>query len=135
MTTLPPPENSGPASVNPYAPPESALAGAEPLDAGGDLAEAEATRRAYLNHEASVQSIGSLHYIAAFFGFLGTLGLIASLALRVQPDSQTMLTLGFVTGFYLVLSSLHLPVRVRIDCKTRIKFSHYETGCQSGSFS
>jgi hypothetical protein len=32
-------------------------------------------------------------------------------------------------------ATLYLPVRVRIDCKTRIKFSHYETGCQSGSFS
>ena len=63
-----PPRN--PDDFNPYAPPAAPL-GEAPLVASGNLAEAEAMRRRYLNHEASVKSIGSLHYMAAVLTLLG----------------------------------------------------------------
>ena len=62
-------------SVNPYAAPETPLTGA-PVGSSPALAEQEAIRRKYLNHEASVKSVGSLHilggilYAFAFFGML-----------------------------------------------------------------
>jgi hypothetical protein len=67
--------------INPYAPPSAAI-GEEPIDLipAGDLAAAEAIRRAHLGHEASVKSIGSLHFLGAIFGFLGV-GLAAFEAL------------------------------------------------------
>ena len=33
----------------------------------GDLAAAEAVRKAHIGHEASIKSIGLLHYLGAFF--------------------------------------------------------------------
>src|SRR5690349_18566211 len=87
MAMIPPTENPGPSNVNPYAPPESALADIAPLDIGGDLAEAEAIRRAHLNHEAALKSIGSLHYLAAFFCLIGAVGLF-SFALRTPPEGK-----------------------------------------------
>jgi hypothetical protein len=59
---------------NPYAAPQLQAVSVTPLSDAE--AEAERVRRLYLNHEASVQSIGSLYY---FSGFL----LLVSLALGV----------------------------------------------------
>jgi hypothetical protein len=47
-------------SDNPYASPQTETGPA--LVTGETLSDAEATRRKYLNHEASVKSIGSLYY-------------------------------------------------------------------------
>ena len=71
MSTLlppPPPEDL----VNPYAAPATEI-GSEPtgLDADGDLAEAEAIRPAHIGHEASIRSLGSLHYLGAILGVIG----------------------------------------------------------------
>jgi hypothetical protein len=35
------------------------------------MAEAEAIHRTYLSHEASIKSIGSLHYVGAILGVIG----------------------------------------------------------------
>lgn len=115
MATLLLPEDAGPADVNPYAPPESALAGAEPLDVGGDPAEAEATRRAYLGHEASVKSIGSLHYIATFFGLLVLFSLLSVLLTRTPANSGGIPTLVGTFVFYLALSGLHLALGMGLN--------------------
>jgi hypothetical protein len=56
---------------DPYAPPEAPLAGATTPRLSEDLAAAETVRRAHLTHEASVKSIGSLHYLSVIFGVLG----------------------------------------------------------------
>jgi hypothetical protein len=53
--------------TNPYAPPKASLEGA-PRAATPDLERAEAMRRHYLNHEASVKSIGSLYLLGAVLG-------------------------------------------------------------------
>lgn len=50
--------------LNPYAPPQAPI-GQPPELVGDDLAQAEAMRRMYISHEASVKSIGSLHFLAA----------------------------------------------------------------------
>jgi len=52
--------------INPYAAPESPL-DAAPVSLDANLAEIEATRRKYLNHEASVKSVGSLHILGGIF--------------------------------------------------------------------
>jgi hypothetical protein len=59
------------ADENPYAPPQAPIGGAGPAEVPSDMAEAEAIRRTYLSHEASVKSIGSLHYLGVIFGVLG----------------------------------------------------------------
>lgn len=69
----PPPEDL----VNPYAAPATEI-GSEPtgLGADGDLTEAEVIRRAHIGHEASVRSLGSLHYLGAVFGLIGSVGML-----------------------------------------------------------
>ena len=52
---------------NPYAPPEANIGERVAPGESDDLAEAEAIRRKYVSHEASVKSIGSLHYLGALF--------------------------------------------------------------------
>ncbi len=52
---------------NPYAPPEAQIGKSVPPGESDDLVQAEVIRRKYLNHEASVKSIGSLHYLGALF--------------------------------------------------------------------
>ena len=54
---------------NPYAAPAADFTAA-PERAVGELAEAEAIRRKYLGHEASVKSVGSLYYLGAVFCLL-----------------------------------------------------------------
>jgi hypothetical protein len=57
--------------INPYAAPKANVE-----DVSAD-AEAEAIRRANLNHEASIRSIGTLYYLTASGVALGGLGAIA----------------------------------------------------------
>lgn len=72
------PPSFPPEPVNPYAAPQAEVGG--PLvELEGDLTEAEAIRTAHLGHEASIRSIGSLHYLGAFFGVLGVFGMVGFL--------------------------------------------------------
>jgi hypothetical protein len=68
----PPPEDT----INPYAAPATEI-GSEPTGLDADLAEVEAIRRAHLGHEASIQSVGSLHYLGAILGVLSLAGGLA----------------------------------------------------------
>ena len=54
----PGPTPSREVELNPYAAPEAEI-GAEPILVDLDRADAEATRREHLNHEASVKAIGA----------------------------------------------------------------------------
>jgi hypothetical protein len=63
-------------TVNPYAPPEASLS--PPPVAGVVLAEAEAIRRAHLNHESNVRSIGALHLLGAVLAGIGLAASVAS---------------------------------------------------------
>jgi hypothetical protein len=57
-------------AVNPYAAP------AAPVDDVPVNPEAEAVRRAHINHEASIKAVGALYYLS---GALATLGALAAL--------------------------------------------------------
>jgi hypothetical protein len=76
--SIPPrdPERAFGPEINPYAAPESRL-GEAPAVASSELAEAEAVRRAHLNHEASVKAIGSLHLFGAFVCVIGLVAVLA----------------------------------------------------------
>src|SRR5262245_52373332 len=70
----PPPPPDEP--VNPFDAPKAAI-GARTDDFVSDT-EAEAIRRAHIGHEASVQAVGMLYYLGAFFMGLATLGILIS---------------------------------------------------------
>jgi len=83
-------------SDNPYANPYSPSS----LNTGGplagqsyDIADAEAIRKKHLNHEASIQGMGSLYMFGGFFGsllgiFYGAMGIAAlSGATGIFPES------------------------------------------------
>jgi hypothetical protein len=108
------PPRSSIEDINPYAPPASTFDD-EPVDLipVGDLAAAEATRRAHIGHEASVKSIGSLHYLGAFFGFLGVVFLV--IGAMVQMKTMTAEQAGVLVGgglVYVALSGLHLALGI-----------------------
>ena len=67
---LPPPGAN--ADHNPYAPPTAAI-DQGPIDRipAGDLAAAEAFRRAHIEHETSIKAIGTFHYPVAILGTIG----------------------------------------------------------------
>ena len=95
--------------INPYAAPAADLADLEPVGIEG-LAEAESIRRKYLNHEASIRSLGTLHYLAAFFGILGAFGLFVTLVMRNPMNRDGVPILWGALAFYVVLSALHLAL-------------------------
>jgi hypothetical protein len=107
---------SRPASpeINPYAPPTTAI-GDEPLEVipEGDLAAAEAMRRQYLGHEASVRSIGSLYLLGAILGFLGAFFIfIGALTTIPRGDAAASgVMFGLAVG-YLLASSLNLALGI-----------------------
>jgi hypothetical protein len=100
--------------ANPYAPPAAPdLEPVEPMPAG-DQAAAEAIRKAHLSHEASIRSIGSLHYLAAAGGVCGAASsvLLVSFSPRgqVQPGSLPMLGVGILGMVYLAMAGLHVAL-------------------------
>ena len=70
MSTNPDEPTSRSADENPYAPPQATIGGTGSAEMPADMAEAEAIRRKYLSHEASVTSIGSLHYLGVIVGII-----------------------------------------------------------------
>jgi hypothetical protein len=92
MSTFDPPPK---AEFNPYAPPTAPVEGPSPK-LSPEHARIDAIRKKYLNHEASVQSVGSLHLLGAILTGLWTLGVLAS----VLSD------LGALTAFDLLLGML-----------------------------
>ena len=68
-------------SNNPFAEatdPENPYASVTDFDDGDGNSEVERTRNQYLNHEASVQSIGTLYVLGGFLGCLSVLGVGAA---------------------------------------------------------
>jgi hypothetical protein len=110
-TELPP--RSTDEDFNPYAPPVAAI-GEEPADLiTGDDAEAEAIRRAHISHEASIKSLGSLHYLGAIVTLIASGGLVFN-ALSNQTGNgpeQTVFTFGMVF-IYFLQSGLHLALGI-----------------------
>jgi hypothetical protein len=99
---------------NPYAPPVGAI-GEGPIDLipVGDLAAAEAIRREHIGHEASVKSLGLLHYLSAFLVLIGSCGLLF-MGFKGQlqggvAGSWLLIALGVV---YLLLGALHLALGI-----------------------
>ena len=94
---------------NPYAPPEAEI-GEAAAGAPGDLAEAEAVRRAHITHEMSIRSLGDLHLVG---GIVGLIGLTVFAAVAVGRNGEAgysgpvpwpqAVSLFFVTGINLAL--------------------------------
>jgi hypothetical protein len=108
-----PPRNTSD-DFNPYAPPEEAIE-VEPIDliSTSDLAAAESVRKAYIGHEASVKSIGTLHYLGAFMVLLGAVILFANALSGQVPGGP--LTRGFMIGLsvvYFAMSGMHLALGI-----------------------
>jgi hypothetical protein len=113
MATFPPSEDAGFANENPYAPPSASLAGAEPLDTDSDLAKAESIRRTFLSHEASVRSVGSLHYLTAFFtGIVTIVGIVQS---ATEGNRATLAVNVGVTVFYAAMTILHVALGIGLN--------------------
>jgi hypothetical protein len=102
------------ADDNPYAPPQAPIGGADSADLPSDLAEAEAIRRTYLSHEASVKSIGSLHYLGVIFGVVGLGIFILSALSRNGEMADGMNSAPFIGAvvYLLVIVSLNLVLGV-----------------------
>jgi hypothetical protein len=79
MTDVPPADPAPEDGVNPYAAPDAPI-GATVPKAPADLAADEAVRRAHLNHEANIRSVGELHTVVACLAFFGICLLAPSLA-------------------------------------------------------
>ncbi len=98
---------------NPYASPMADI-GPPPLT------PVELTRKRYLNHEVSVQSIGSLYYLGAFGTALMTLGMFGVVAsggvANIVGGIVTSLIFGVLTVFFILLGwgLQKLNPRVRI---------------------
>jgi hypothetical protein len=96
--------------LNPYAPPTAPL-GPDLVASTDGLAEAEAVRRKYLSHEASVKSVGSLHYLSAVFTVLGIVVMIMSLSSGQQFNGAgrgESAVIGF--GLYAALTAFHVAL-------------------------
>ena len=93
---------------NPYAPPEASLE-AEPVELMviGDLAETEAVRKAHIRHEASIKSIGWLHFLGVPLCFLMAVGAVAALFQVGRGLGAVMIASAVL---YLVLGGLHLAL-------------------------
>ncbi|MFK7822155.1 MAG: hypothetical protein AB8G99_25895 [Planctomycetaceae bacterium] len=67
------PQDNPDAHFNPYA---ATDVPSESVPANADVSEYERLRRQYLNHEASVKSIGTLYLLGGLFGVLFCIGLV-----------------------------------------------------------
>ena len=109
----PPPAVPDPNPLNPYAAPEAELGGPAAADADEDFARAEAIRKEYLAHEASIKSLGSLHYLGAFFLGIGGLGALGAVMYTLtgrpgnNPFSAVLIGVG---TFYVALAGLNLAL-------------------------
>src|SRR5580704_6574172 len=99
-----------PGEVNPF---EAPLAGIGEDVLYRDFADndAELIRREHIGRESNIKSLGHLYYLGAFFGALGTIGLVMMVAgliptgpsqPGVDPTAQKI-GLGFAAVFYLLL--------------------------------
>ncbi len=106
MAVMPPDE------ANPFRAPVATIGGPILSETGTD---AELIRRTYLNHEASVKSLGSLYYLGAIFGAIATVGYgLAAAGLFKIPvqdnggaEVDPRLIMGVSTLFMLVMTGIN----------------------------
>jgi hypothetical protein len=105
MSSFDPPSSSQ-EPLNPYAAPLSDVGGPSAELEVVDDSSAETIRRLYLGHEAGIKSIGSLHYLGAFFSLLVVLATIVILVNSAQGDMRTQgaLVVLFVYGLVTALN-------------------------------
>jgi hypothetical protein len=91
--------------IDPYAPPKEAIGERGALEEPADLARAEAIRRKYIGHEASVKSIGHLHYLAVIFTLFVFVSVLAQLSSmpRAEAGEGTAWTAGVIFCFVVVI--------------------------------
>jgi hypothetical protein len=94
---VPEPEHS----VNPYAAPEAPI-GEAPAAGPAELAEAEAVRRAHLNHEANIRSVGSLHILGAVLSFFGLVVMAVAWDPAGRATAFAMPVFAVYLGFFLI---------------------------------
>jgi hypothetical protein len=114
LPPLPEPE------FDPYAAPQAPLRWEAAAARSEDLARDEAIRRAHLSHEASVQSIGGLHYLSVVFcalGFVLTLFRILTPSRQAAPARQGIGLIA-VLVYYLAVTALNLAMGIGL---TRLK--------------
>lgn len=103
----PPPAGGPPTnpSHNPYAPPSARIG-----TAGGDVGEAEEIRRQYLNHEASIRSVGCLYVWGGIFALvvagIGVLSLPFVFFMGEGEATEAMGGAGFVVIVILLYGGL-----------------------------
>jgi hypothetical protein len=76
-----------PGEVNPFEAPRAQIGGPAGYEDAID-GDAETIRREHIGHEANVKSVGHLNYLGAFFGGLGTLGLVLMAAGVIPPNGN-----------------------------------------------
>lgn len=92
-----------PEAVNPYAPPKARVEDVAQADS-----EAEALRRKYIKHEASIRSVGILDYIGGvLFCLLGAGVMLSDAVTRAMQTTQIMVAIGVV---YFVIGVLSIIV-------------------------
>jgi hypothetical protein len=77
-----------------------------------DVAEAEATRRKYLSHEASVQSVGSLHYLGAIFAAFAVIIMIANYIGQRNVDAVNDSMFLFIAAVYAIAFGINLAMGI-----------------------
>ena len=91
--------------ANPYAIPATAVVDAS-LAGGGD---AEAIRKKFLSHEASVKSLGLLYWLGSIFGFLGVaVYLFMGIALLAEQETVAGVTMLVAAPIMLVIAVLQM---------------------------
>jgi hypothetical protein len=94
------------ATNNPYAPPKAVVA-----DVTGAVAEYEAIRRDYIEHEASVRSIGTLYYLGGGLLLLAAVVMLPGLATQMSEMSVAQVVLLVMLGvLYVGLGALSILV-------------------------
>jgi hypothetical protein len=81
-------------------------------DVPSDIAEAEAIRRTYLNHEASVKSIGSVHYLGVALGVMGLAVMIFTGLSRTVGEGMNSVPFVGAVVYLLVVVSVNLVMGI-----------------------
>jgi hypothetical protein len=111
-------ENADPSALpdpelDPYAPPSEAIGEGATLEGSEDLVRAEAIRRRHLNHEASVKSIGHLHYLGVILFIFGAAGVLVQRYRMGPPEAgPEAVPLVFLIVYFAVVISLNLVMGV-----------------------
>jgi hypothetical protein len=106
----PPSAAPDPDPLNPYAAPEAELGAPAAAGTDEDLARAEAIRSAYLAHEASVKSLGSLHYLGALFFGIAALGLGAYVMTARVGNNPFSAAMTAAAVLYVVMTGLNVAL-------------------------